>query len=41
MWALESKMGRSLTTNVKACLHGGGGQVGKVTRLGGLTRLSI
>ena len=27
---------------VRACLHGGGGpQVGEVTRLGGVTRLSI
>ena len=27
---------------LKACLHGGGGpQVGEVTRLGGVTRLSI
>ena len=29
-------------TRLKACLHGGGGpQVGEVTRLGGVTRLSI
>ena len=28
--------------NVRACLHGGGGpQVGEVTRLGGVTRLSM
>ena len=28
--------------SVRACLHGGGGpQVGEVTRLGGVTRLSI
>ena len=28
--------------NLRACLHGGGGpQVGEVTRLGGVTRLSI
>ena len=27
---------------LRACLHGGGGpQVGEVTRLGGVTRLSI
>ena len=27
---------------IRACLHGGGGpQVGEVTRLGGVTRLSI
>ena len=32
-----------ITTNLlRACLHGGGGpQVGEVTRLGGVTRLSI
>ena len=33
-----------VTTGVllRACLHGGGGpQVGEVTRLGGVTRLSI
>ena len=29
-------------SNLRACLHGGGGlQVGKVTRLDGVTRLSI
>ena len=29
-------------TFLRACLHGGGGpQVGEVTRLGGVTRLSI
>ena len=29
-------------SKVRACLHGGGGpQVGEVTRLGGVTRLSI
>ena len=28
--------------SIRACLHGGGGpQVGEVTRLGGVTRLSI
>ena len=33
-------MGRKCT--LRACLHGGGGpQVGEVTRLGGVTRLSI
>ena len=30
------------TSYLRACLHGGGGpQVGEVTRLGGVTRLSI
>ena len=30
------------TSPLRACLHGGGGpQVGEVTRLGGVTRLSI
>ena len=32
----------TLKTCLKACLHGGGGfQVGEVTRLGGVTCLSI
>ena len=31
-----------LLLQLRACLHGGGGpQVGEVTRLGGVTRLSI
>ena len=31
-----------MKTYLKACLHGGGGpQVGEVTHLGGVTRLSI
>ena len=33
---------RDVTHILRACLHGGGGpQVGNVTRLGGVTRLSI
>ena len=33
---------RYLQKKLRACLHGGGGpQVGEVTRLGGVTRLSI
>ena len=37
-------MGREwkVTVTIRACLHGGGGpRVGEVTRLGGVTRLSI
>ena len=34
--------GQRVQVEVRACLHGGGGpQVGEVTRLGGVTRLSI
>ena len=33
---------RSLLNNLRVCLHGGGGpQVGKVVRLGGVTHLFI
>ena len=38
--ALSYKL--TLRQSAKACLHGGGGPlVGEVTRLGGVTRLSI
>ena len=38
----QSNHDLSATNQVRACLHGGGGpQVGEVTRLGGVTRLSI
>ena len=39
---LSVKMISSVLLALGACLHGGGGpQVGEVTRLGGVTRLSI
>ena len=40
---LKEKKGKTnRDVQLRACLHGGGGpQVGDVTRLGGVTRLSI
>ena len=39
-WRRQGERQKSKT--LKACLHGGGGpKVGEVTRLGGVTRLSI
>ena len=41
MW-YEFTLPFAVNVSVRACLHGGGGpQVGDVTRLGGVTRLSI
>ena len=40
-WDLHWKK-KNKTYKLRACLHGGGGpQEGEVTRLGGVTRLSI
>ena len=43
LWRSRCRCRRGLLkVPIRACLHGGGGpQVGEVTRLGGVTRLSI